>query len=285
MKFEYRPLPAVWPTGKRTPASEGRSSPFRASYSDTLRLLSYELNQLEAREPIVAEAGYQGHEIRLDGLPRRGALPQDPAIILSFGSRFGPLRYGCDSYDEHDATLRAIARSLEALRAVDRYGVSKRGEQYAGWLALPAAVDGFQGAEEAERFIREQAGGAGEALNLATAYRRAARKLHPDTSEHYDREAWHRLLLAREMVKLPLRRGDAHRPRELGIPAAVRAALGPAMSVLLLVGREMRLLMDPGAQKHGQLVRWVTENGWPGRCGAGCWHPTPHEALDCWAGM
>jgi hypothetical protein len=35
---------------------------------------------------------------------------------------------------------RAIALGLEALRKVDRYRITKRGEQYTGWSALPPAT-------------------------------------------------------------------------------------------------------------------------------------------------
>jgi len=46
----------------------------------------------------------------------------------------------CDSFRDWEANLRAIALSLEHLRAVDRYGVTtEEEEQYTGWLRLPAA--------------------------------------------------------------------------------------------------------------------------------------------------
>lgn len=34
--------------------------------------------------------------------------------------------------------LRAIALGLEALRKLDRYGITSRGEQYTGWRAIEA---------------------------------------------------------------------------------------------------------------------------------------------------
>lgn len=79
---------------------------------------------------------------------------------------------------------RAIALSLTALRAVDRYGVSRRGEQYTGWQALPAEasltldkaaawlashVDDIRPAD----VIRDPAA-------RLRAYRAAARAHHPD---------------------------------------------------------------------------------------------------------
>lgn len=200
MRFITRPLPPIWPTGNRTLVEDRRESRFKASWAATLELLERELRHLEAEDPVVIEAGYQPHEIRLDGLPRRGARPSDPAVILSFNSRVGPLRYGCDTYWDHEANLRAVALSLEALRAVDRYGVTKRGEQYRGFEALPPSGEGEMSRSEAEAFIRHHAGDADEP-DLEAAYRTAAKKLHPDVKggSHAD---FARLERARQAVRL-----------------------------------------------------------------------------------
>jgi uncharacterized protein (DUF58 family) len=42
----------------------------------------------------------------------------------------------CDRYEDWKDNLRAIALSLEALRAVDRYGVTRGNEQYRGWTQI-----------------------------------------------------------------------------------------------------------------------------------------------------
>lgn len=59
---------------------------------------------------------------------------------ISFKSKHGPLAYATGEFDDWRDNLRAIALSLEALRAVDRYGVSKRGEQYRGWRQISATT-------------------------------------------------------------------------------------------------------------------------------------------------
>lgn len=144
---------------------------------------------------VVIEAGYQEHEIRNDGLPRANARPQDPAIIVSFESKHGPLRYGCDTFTEWVDNLRAIALALEALRAVDRYGVTKRGEQYKGWLALPSTT---MSADEARRYLHELTGLPGGTL-ASTLYRTAAKLAHPDT-ETGSREAWEQVQRAKQVL-------------------------------------------------------------------------------------
>lgn len=177
MRYVTRPLPAVWPNGARTPVHERTSGRFQADLDATWKLLERELRHLEAGEPVVIEAGYEAREIRLDGRPRAGARPVDPGVIVSFESRLGPLRYACDTYWRWESNLRAIGLTLEHLRAVDRYGVTRRGEQYQGWSALPPAGAGEMSPEEAEAFIRHHGGGNGPLLD---AYRAAAKRLHPD---------------------------------------------------------------------------------------------------------
>lgn len=202
MRFEARPLPPVWPTGQRTPEHERQYSRFKAPYSRTLEQLQYELRVLDAVEPVIIEAGYEAHEIRLDGLPRKGAKPRDPAVIVSFDSRVGPLRYGCDTYWSHEDNLRAVALTLEHLRAVDRYGVTKRGEQYQGWAALPPSGNGEMSRGEAEAFIRHCGERYGMQPDADTGlhYRRAARSMHPDVGG--DPAEWAKLDRARQAVGL-----------------------------------------------------------------------------------
>jgi hypothetical protein len=183
MRLVYRPLPAVWPSGVRTASHLRRSAPFRLGYSATIKLLDRELRMIGSKDPVVIEAGFRDDEIRMDGLPRANARPVDPAIVVSFESQFGPLRYGCDAFTWYEANLRAIALALEALRKVDRYGVTKRGEQYQGWKALPestmtaadakAFLDTFGGETAAIKATHPDNGGSREEFEKVQIARRA----------------------------------------------------------------------------------------------------------------
>ena len=63
------------------------------------------------------------------------------------------MSYPCDKYSNWQANLRAIALSLEALRAEDRYGVTRRAEQYKGWAKLLPPNAEFASDIEAAGFL------------------------------------------------------------------------------------------------------------------------------------
>lgn len=181
-----------WP-GTPTPSWKRRKSAFKATWSQTLDLLERELHHLKAKDILVD--GYFGYgDIRNDGWPKSKARPSQPGVILSFDTKRGRISMPCDTYTEWEANLRAIALTLENLRAVERYGVTtERAEQYTGWLKLSAA----NVIDEVEHLARELAGFAGadpsQANTFATnqdafdrVWKEAARRTHPDTGGNAD---------------------------------------------------------------------------------------------------
>lgn len=129
----YRPI-TIWP-GKRT--QHRQRAKFTAKWSQTLELLDRELWHIGAQS-IVLQMECDERDIRRDGVPRSDARPRGPGVILSFErGRSGHVSFPCDRYSDWQDNVRAIALSLEALRSVDRYGVTQSGEQYRGWAALP----------------------------------------------------------------------------------------------------------------------------------------------------
>ena len=89
------------------------------------------------------------------------------------------------------ANTRAIALALEALRAVDRYGVTRRGEQYVGWQALPARAGEAMTRAEAAALLAADVAYTPERLlvdpaAVRIAYQAAALKHHPDRGGDHD---------------------------------------------------------------------------------------------------
>lgn len=114
------------------------------------------------------------------------ARPEHPALVLSFDTREkGALSFPCSRYDRYEDNLRALALSLEALRAVDRYGVTQSAEQYRGWAQLPAGASEEMTRNQAAIWLASVSvmpkdyilGGEGA---REEAYKIAARRLHPD---------------------------------------------------------------------------------------------------------
>jgi hypothetical protein len=204
------------------PAAERKNAAFRSTYIRTLDLLEDELKKIAARA-IVIEAFYTVDQIRNDGWPRANQNPSHPGVILSFKKPEGPVfvdefgrrrvkivpvSFPCDTYYHIEHNIHAIALSLQALRAVDRYGVTKRGEQYAGWKRIdPPKSQPFDSKEEAASFIIAQQDTPAPAYSVIAdaalrteVYRRAAARLHPDspTGSH---ELFVKLQQAKEILE------------------------------------------------------------------------------------
>lgn len=166
----------TWP-GALTPVR--LRSNFSASWSATLSLLRTELRQLGASNERV-QLAIPASQFKRDGKPYANAKAEHPGVILTLDSKHGALSYPCDTFTTWRDNVRAIAKSLENLRAVDRYGVTKRGEQYRGFLALEAtaAPAGFSTAAEAEAYLRTVSDIA--TAPIEKALRRAQWNTHPD---------------------------------------------------------------------------------------------------------
>lgn len=216
-EVRLRPL-AGWPypaTARR------RSAPFSAGWADTKRLLATEVDHLCAGLVVVEIDVAEGEQaFRVDGNLRASARTTDfPGVRVSFDSRHGPLTYATDRYEfpyagqkpSWQANARAIALSLQALRAVDRHGVTRSGEQYRGWQALPPGIapEPPMTVERAAQLLVEHGHADGMAeftvaqVLAAPAYARrlfvrAARQHHPDVGG--DRALFERLVAARDLL-------------------------------------------------------------------------------------
>lgn len=183
IRFVWMPAP---------PEMGGEKARFRASYGNTLRLLDRELAKLDARN-VIMQAGFKPEHLRNDGWPRSGVPRQHEAVVLSFTTGRGvECSFPCSTFDTFDDNVRAIAMTLEALRAIDRYGVSLGGEQYTGWAQIAAPGESEPTTrEEAAIWLAAVAGvpkdyilDSAEACD--EAYRKAARKMHPDSGGNHD---------------------------------------------------------------------------------------------------
>lgn len=190
-------------------------TPFKADYTSTVTLLERELDAVGA-QAVVVQLAVARADLRVNAL-RASHRPDHPGVILTFNApRLGKVRFACDRFLHWHANLRAVALGMEALRRVDRYGITSDGQQYAGFRALESAESarGFASPEDAARYIARLAMGEtaddGKVERIADAmlvddelaatyYRRASRAAHPDAGG--DEAAMARLNAARALLE------------------------------------------------------------------------------------
>lgn len=194
----FRPID-TWPA---EPTRDRKHSPFSAKLGVTLQLLARELRAIEGRQ-VVLQVALRDDDIRIDGFPKANRNAVHPGVILAFESNQGPLKFAVDLFWNWEDNLRAVALGLEALRKVDRYGITRRGEQYTGWKALPSGAHdptyGMHTADQARNWLQREYGDPGQVvIDTDATLRRALRQSHPDTGG--DAESFQRVIRAKELL-------------------------------------------------------------------------------------
>lgn len=180
-------------------------TPFTIGWSTALALLQREADQLTGRKAttVYVEVDLPPSAIRVDGqmrsdAPRRIATP---AVAVELpGPDGAPIRFTSDHHRDNYASrylagwqsnVYAVAKTLEALRAMDRWGATS-GEQYRGFAALPSTSSGMAlgtglTPDDAMGLLWNAADRVPplkvsdvNADDVARAYRVAARTHHPD---------------------------------------------------------------------------------------------------------
>lgn len=190
----------VRPISDRTPfAGKHQSSQFTVKWSQVLDLLEREVGMLRGRH-LVIEVDVPEKGIRNDGMLRADAKAASPAVRIAFESKHGPITMATDrfvrpgwrgpSMESWQHNVYAVAKALEALRLVDRYGVTRHGEQYTGWKALPSR-NGHMSEADALAVLRQYAPPTKRDEPLERLARWARVGAHPDRHDgdhtHSDR--------------------------------------------------------------------------------------------------
>jgi hypothetical protein len=118
--------------------SGAKYSKVRTPLTQTLKDLDRELDMIGARD-VVVQLDISEQQLRLDGGLRSDAAAKSPPIVLTFTRKKTPYVFACDHFKRWQDNLRAIALGLDGLRRLERYHIAQTGDQYRGWLALPAA--------------------------------------------------------------------------------------------------------------------------------------------------
>lgn len=178
--------PLQWPEGwPRTSPVNWQRSRFqrRAGQNNSLRELTF----AEARDRLTAELKRLGATkstissnvpVRQDGSyyvdgDRRGEAQALPGVAVYFTLQGQARCLACDRYTTVAANMAALAAHIDALRAMERYGVGTLAQSFAGYTPrLPAATT--------EWWLVLNVPRQSSAANIDDAYRRLMREAHPD---------------------------------------------------------------------------------------------------------
>lgn len=171
--------PLAWPSGwprarSRQRAPFGTTSRSRNGSRDPLTVaeargrLSEELDRLGARYVTLST----NIELRLDGQPRSGQPePRDPGVAVYFQLKGKATVLACDKWDRAADNIAAVAKHIEALRGIDRWGVGSVEQAFAGYQALPEPEQWWQVLGISPVATTD---------DITRAYRTKAREAHPD---------------------------------------------------------------------------------------------------------
>lgn len=167
--------PLEWPTiYGRTEAKRRKKSSFIQGMDKTQRFLQAELRRMNATDVSVTA----NIPVRADGYyfsdwMRRNI--EDPGVAVYFTYNSKQVALACDQYLQIWENMYAIAKSIEAIRGMERWGVSEIVDRaFTGFMQLPAptmeSIWNILGIEKMPDL----------AIEIHEAYKRQAKKMHPD---------------------------------------------------------------------------------------------------------
>lgn len=149
--------PLHWPDGwPRTPSNERIWGRFQTTPGTARSHLLQEITALGGQYPVISS----DLAVRKDGLPYADQARRkihDPGVAVYFEKKGTQMVFACDRYDAPWKNMRAIGKTIEAIRGIDRWGASDMMERaLSAFEALPApdgwrTVLGFSGDPDVSR--------------------------------------------------------------------------------------------------------------------------------------
>ena len=141
--------------------------------------LLHELELLKAEDVVISS----NVAVRRDGLPYANQRqPDDPGVVLYFKRNGADVCIPCDRWNKVDANLRAIGKTVEAIRGIERWGAGDLIDAAFSGItnkALPANVIVTPYTKRAWYEVLEVSQSASPEI-VKAAYRQKALKAHPD---------------------------------------------------------------------------------------------------------
>lgn len=178
MTQETTTYPLCWPIGyKKTPSWKRHNSRFNQTMSNAQKHLRNEVARLQGRGLIVST----NLRLKLDGKLYASDLSKkidEPGVAIYFKYNGRQVSMCCDQYKAVWENVYALAKGIEALRAITRYGISEFLERsFSGFAELPPSngtpktYTWWQVLEVSQSATRDE---------IKNAWRRLVSFYHPD---------------------------------------------------------------------------------------------------------
>lgn len=201
MSHEAHPL--SWPHGKpRTERWKREAARFEVTFARARDNIVDEVRRLCGAYPDPGLVISTNGALRRDGLPLASQrAPDDPGVAIYFVYKKRQMAFACDRWTKVEHNMQAIAKTIDALRGVARWGTGDMLQAaFTGFTALPApgattAADWWDvlqcRRDSSLDVIREQ-------------YRRLRSEAHPDRGGSAERfeaveQAWRKAQEARNV--------------------------------------------------------------------------------------
>lgn len=166
--------PLHWPEGrKRTESWKRQRSKFSTGFGASVNIVIVELRRLGAMNSVVST----NVALRRDGLPLASAKRvDDTGAAVYFTYKGKQTCFACDRWDKVEDNIYAIAKTIEAMRGIARWGTGDMLDAaFNGFAALPAPND-----------WRSVLGNVHSVAEVENRYREKARALHPDAGGSHE---------------------------------------------------------------------------------------------------
>lgn len=172
--YDATNYPLSWPAATPRTRSRKRSAFARGrTVFQALEVLDGELRRLNARQ-ITVSTNLQTRVT--DGRPRSGqGEPRDPGVAIYFMLKGEPRVFACDKWDRVADNLYAIAKTIESLRGIDRWGVGETQQAFRGYAALPETAGGRPWWD-----VLGLTGPTKDEATIQRAFKIRAKECHPD---------------------------------------------------------------------------------------------------------
>ena len=173
-----KPYPLQWPVGvPRTEPGDRQSGAFKARGSELT--VARAIHRVEDEIRRMQEAWLETLIVSSNIAGTSRSQPDDPGVAIYFTRGDKTYCFPCDRYRKVADNIAAVAKHLEAMRGMERWGVGTVDQLFGGFTALPApagdwrSVLGIQG-DGIDREVVE------------ARYRSLARRKHPDAGGSHD---------------------------------------------------------------------------------------------------